>query len=466
MKLSFFRQTAQKLTEKILPLISAYLLFIPSFTPAQPPPSLSDSLIVLPVAISSGQTTVAIQISLANSVPIAGISGRMVFDSNIITPQLTDSSGGVSIEKVGRGTVLSSFAANTHESGAVTFLLVTGFPTLDTISAGSGPVCRINFNVLTSNDTTICIRLEDNPADPFDIKNELADDQGALIIPSLKPGSLTIGAGSPFGACPEVLDEIGDLNLNGVRYELADFVLFENFFVYGNAVFFDPIHQARNSDVNRDGLTLRVSDLVSLGRIIVSDSNPLPRPNLASSADTVSFQVSQTSDHLLISSSSSTDIGGYFLDLLFSGAAGEPIRLDTVQNMDFGSQIYPSELRFLLVSSISNQPEPGGKIPAGTGPLLSIPFSGAILGLQFQASTPEGQEMTVLTSITPPLRGDLNADFLLSSADVVLELNCIFLPGGNCPLNLADANCDGSLTAADAVVLMNTIFLGIPLPCL
>jgi len=66
---------------------------------------------------------------------------------------------------------------------------------------------------------------------------------------------------------------------------------------------------------------------------------------------------------------------------------------------------------------------------------------------------------------TASLPGDLNLDGILTAADVVLELNCVFLGVGDCPLNLADLNCDNILTAADVVILMNDVFLGIPPPC-
>jgi choice-of-anchor B domain-containing protein len=63
------------------------------------------------------------------------------------------------------------------------------------------------------------------------------------------------------------------------------------------------------------------------------------------------------------------------------------------------------------------------------------------------------------------LKGDLNRDGLLTSADIVQELNCIFLGVGDCYLELADMDCDGVLTSADLVLLLNAAFLGDPLPC-
>lgn len=74
------------------------------------------------------------------------------------------------------------------------------------------------------------------------------------------------------------------------------------------------------------------------------------------------------------------------------------------------------------------------------------------------------QKVSVSFTVNPS-RGDLSGDGLLTSADIVLLLNCVYLDTGNCLLSAADINCDGILTAADVVKLLNVVFLGAPLPC-
>ncbi len=64
------------------------------------------------------------------------------------------------------------------------------------------------------------------------------------------------------------------------------------------------------------------------------------------------------------------------------------------------------------------------------------------------------------------LRGDLNFDGALSSADVVLQLNCVFLgtpPPAGSPA--CDFNCTGSATPADISLLLAAVFLGTSFPC-
>jgi hypothetical protein len=84
--------------------------------------------------------------------------------------------------------------------------------------------------------------------------------------------------------CSDEIDDRGDINLNGLGYEIADAVMFTNYFIYGmNALpGVDLAPYAREaaiaaSDVNNDGLTLTVSDLVYLIRVVIGDAVPYPR---------------------------------------------------------------------------------------------------------------------------------------------------------------------------------------------
>ena len=56
---------------------------------------------------------------------------------------------------------------------------------------------------------------------------------------------------------------IGDINLDGVTYTLADYVLLVEYFIFGDCVFTeDPQLQKANSDLNRDGEAPTLDDLV------------------------------------------------------------------------------------------------------------------------------------------------------------------------------------------------------------
>jgi len=71
----------------------------------------------------------------------------------------------------------------------------------------------------------------------------------------------------------------------------------------------------------------------------------------------------------------------------------------------------------------------------------------------------------VFRSVPTTLLGDLNLDGILTSSDVVLELNCVFLGNGYCTLAYSDVNCDGVLTSSDVVLLLNAVYLNQSFPC-
>ncbi len=87
--------------------------------------------------------------------------------------------------------------------------------------------------------------------------------------------------------CEDTIDLRGDLNYNGIPYEISDAVLYSNYFVFGPAVFDSLEAQTFASDVNADGIPLSVADLVCLIRVITGDA--LPNPPLDTVAATVSY---------------------------------------------------------------------------------------------------------------------------------------------------------------------------------
>ena len=77
--------------------------------------------------------------------------------------------------------------------------------------------------------------------------------------------------------CADSIDAVGDVNLNGLAYEIADAVMFTNYFIQGLSAFPHPDGSMAASDVNGDGISLTVADLVQLIRVVVGDASPLPK---------------------------------------------------------------------------------------------------------------------------------------------------------------------------------------------
>ena len=78
--------------------------------------------------------------------------------------------------------------------------------------------------------------------------------------------------------CPDSIDARGDINLNGLSNEIADAVVFTNYFVQGLGAFNVNVDgQIAATEINGDGIPLTVADLVYLIRVIVGDALPLER---------------------------------------------------------------------------------------------------------------------------------------------------------------------------------------------
>jgi hypothetical protein len=95
-------------------------------------------------------------------------------------------------------------------------------------------------------------------------------------------------------ACAESLDARGDINLNEIAYEIADAVVFTNYFIYGFSAFTINMQgQIAATDVNADGLALSVADLVYLIRVVIGDANPFPKTTPVASVD-VNYTLDQS----------------------------------------------------------------------------------------------------------------------------------------------------------------------------
>jgi hypothetical protein len=129
--------------------------------------------------------------------------------------------------------------------------------------------------------------------------------------------------------CPDSIDATGDINLNEIAYEVADAVLFSNYFVYGLDVFDDdPTRrqgQIAATDINNDGLTLSVADLVYLIRIITGDADPYPKEVAPIAANYIHDRAG------VLSVSSDATIGAAFVTV--SGQASPELLADNMEMM-------------------------------------------------------------------------------------------------------------------------------------
>ncbi len=146
--------------------------------------------------------------------------------------------------------------------------------------------------------------------------------------------------------CAEDIDDRGDINLNGVANEIADAVLFGNYFIHGVEVFdvglLAPEGQIAATDVNSDGITLSVADLVYLIRIVVGDALPY-----AKVVAPVKARYTHAENGLL--SVPGVEVGGAFL--LVEGDVTPVLRAD---NMDLKYRFDGVNTRILVHSLEGN----------------------------------------------------------------------------------------------------------------
>jgi hypothetical protein len=160
-------------------------------------------------------------------------------------------------------------------------------------------------------------------------------------------------------ACPDSIDQRGDLNVNGIANEIADAVIYAGYFIDGLSAFGNHIEASiAASDINADGMPLTLGDLVYLIRIITGDVMPIPGKNggsvdLVSSGATITYEASE-------------DVGAMFLTLGIKTSV-DPVPGDGADMMDFGFSRSNNTMRMLIYKIGTNT------IKSGVHTLVTIP---------------------------------------------------------------------------------------------
>jgi len=167
--------------------------------------------------------------------------------------------------------------------------------------------------------------------------------------------------------CGDSIDARGDVNVNGVGYEIADAVMFTNYFISGLSAFGSHSEASTAaSDVNADGITLSVADLVYLVRVIVGDANPYPKPMPDAQALIRAQGGSVTVDAPL-------NLGAALLTFHVNGEIGTPV-LGVDMDMKYARE--GNELRVLIYNIGSKA------IPAGENLLVTVPGNVELTGAE------------------------------------------------------------------------------------
>jgi hypothetical protein len=190
--------------------------------------------------------------------------------------------------------------------------------------------------------------------------------------------------------CPGDIDDRGDLNFNNLAYEIADAVLYSNYFISGPSVFTISIPgQTAASDVNADGTPLTVADLVYLIRVITGDALPISGDLLGggpkvASAGTLQVTSAQQGANVSVSTLSESDLGAGLFVFNYSGSEiANVAAVGRASGMNVMWEAANGQLKVLVLPRMSvnaNQVE-RQLVSAGAGPILNITTHGATVNL-------------------------------------------------------------------------------------
>jgi hypothetical protein len=170
--------------------------------------------------------------------------------------------------------------------------------------------------------------------------------------------------------CADSIDARGDINVNGVANEIADAVMFTNYFISGLSAFGSHVEASiAASDVNADGIALSVADLVYLVRVIIGDANPYAKP-LPGTPVTISARGG------VINYNSPVEMGAALLTFTVNGDVGTPQLGAGASAMDIKYAREGDELR-VLVYNIGSE-----AIAAGENVLVTVPGNVELTGAE------------------------------------------------------------------------------------
>jgi hypothetical protein len=251
--------------------------------------------------------------------------------------------------------------------------------------------------------------------------------------------------------CWDSIDARGDLNLNGIANEIADLVMYDNYFMHGISAF-PPngwMGSIAASDINADGERLTFRDVAYMMRIIFGDALPFPKRARADSLNAYFHQ--DTTNHRVEVTYSGQLAGAFML-----------IRGNVVPTFlvppGFEETFYfdGTHTRILILGDLDHR--------YGSGVWFTYQGDGALDHVE-TADFHDTDIMTFITG-TPIVCGDINGSGDVDISDAVYIVRYIF-GGGQPPFGgqVGDLNCDGSCDISDAVYLMQYIFAGGPVPC-
>ncbi|UCE67550.1 MAG: T9SS type A sorting domain-containing protein [Candidatus Zixiibacteriota bacterium] len=244
----------------------------------------------------------------------------------------------------------------------------------------TGTIFFIDFSV-SNDEALIGVDLPVEFINLDETDNTVTDSTGYLLIhPDLINGLVSV-----IGP-DDVLT--GDINLNGVPYEVGDIVLFINHILNPSAFPFNAV-QREASDINADGIPETIADLVLLINIV---NGNVPPPKIEPTGGNIVVTLTESGETHYISANSAVDLGAILLKL--SHNPNHELTVNPTGDFTVASNDSNGEITILAYL-----PE-GGGIPAGEIDLFQI----SELGEEFEiseiaASDSRGRLLNVVSRI-------------------------------------------------------------------
>lgn len=296
------------------------------------------------------------EISLNNQQPVGSFDLLFNYDPSLISPS------GVT----NAGTRAASFeyfiySTNNDVPGDLRILSIAdngsgGQP----LESGDGAIARLNFRIgsnLSYARYTTPVR--------FVFRDKLSQNDNTFTnAQGIKIPQNDIDYSDGYVHVQPIGDiKIGDINLNGLAFEISDAIYFTNFYMDPARFPLNPL-QLANSDVNQDQVPGTIADLVALINIIVSGDNYTPRRQTGTEKS-ATFTCTQTISNVEFSYNADFEVGGLFLTLQANQIADD-YEISVAGGMSVASALSKNELRVLVYSL------EGNTLSAGSHPAFSV----------------------------------------------------------------------------------------------
>jgi hypothetical protein len=323
---------------------------------------------------------VSVDINLMNLEPILGFNVLVNYDFTALTI--------TSLSQIGtRSAYFEYFQYSLNYRSIPGDVVVTGVADLDNgiatgdLQPGDGPLVTLKF-LITSNLSFAGYAV---PVD-FVFRDLIEKSDNTLTDPSgdrieqdaidFSDGFVRIKASLP--------ENLGDINLNGVPYEIGDAIYFTNYFIDPRKAPLNPV-QVLNSDVNQDGRGATVADLVYLINILLRINYNSPK--LSPIADYASVLISRDRGQFALWCDTKAELGAVALTLRGPKTLNSQLRivsdLETL-GMKVRSSTDGGIARILIYS------DDGYVVPSGRQELFRIEENDAFEIDDIQISTADG----------------------------------------------------------------------------